>query len=524
MSTSDYIAEAIALARLLNDHRPVRPVRPDLLTPGSRFGAYEIGAAVGSGTFGVVYEARTLSLGKRIALKVLHPQYGADATQAERFRREAEIVAQLHHPHIVDIYDRGEEDGRLYIAMEFLEGEPLTAMLKREGPLPVQMAINLLLPVLSAASAVHARNIVHRDIKPGNIYLTRPRPGVINPKLLDFGLVRVHNAVQDITRVDASLGTPNYMSPEQVTRPRDVDARSDVWSLAVTLYVMLTCERPFAGPNDHITLANIVESEPRRLRELRPDVPAAIDEAVWRSLRKSRDARPASARELAAALLPFGSRRAQEDFASEFADEADGVELLDISSPAVADPSHSQPSHPLPVVPVAPPVAQTPVVAAAPLDGPSDPSSYVGTRASPPGSTTAQRASRWITASALLVLAAAGGLWYTTRRTNTATPLVSTSSPPDHQATQPATPATPAPIAETPGDAATSAAPASSPTPPEPAAQEAATQEAAEREPHADTPPHGHSRHGRGHGTGTRHPTHDVGSPLHDPNGVPILR
>jgi serine/threonine-protein kinase len=365
----------------------MRPVHHDTLAPGQAFGGYEIVGPVGAGTFGVVYEARTRSLGKRVALKVLGPAFSADATLSERFRREAEIVARLHHPHIVDIYDRGEVGERMYIAMEFLEGETLTQALKRSGPMPVEAALAMLLPILSAVSAVHGLGVVHRDLKPGNLFLTSPRPGVLHPKLLDFGLVRVSTGPSDLTRVDASLGTPNYMSPEQITRPRDVDARSDVWSLGVILYLMLTGQRPFADANDHLTMVRVIEQDPTRALALRPDLPPALDAAIWKALRKDRDARHPTVRAFAAALLAFAAPRTREDFAAEF---------------------FTPPNAP------APPVA--PIVAPELPSLPPEPSTFVRTTTAPPDAPPASpRALWWIAAAAAASLTMLVGAWYATR-------------------------------------------------------------------------------------------------------------
>ncbi|MFO0604317.1 MAG: protein kinase [Polyangiales bacterium] len=461
----------------------MRPVHTDTLAPGQRFGDYEVVAPVGAGTFGVVYEARTRSLGRRVALKVMGPAFSADPTLAERFRREAEIVARLHHPHVVDVYDRGEADGRMFIAMELLEGETLTQALKRSGPMPVEAALTILVPILSGVAAVHALGVVHRDLKPGNLFLTRPRPGALHPKLLDFGLVRLGQGPSDLTRVDASLGTPNYMAPEQVTRPREVDARADLWSLAVILYVMLTGERPFAAANDHATLVRVLEDEPLPPRAHRPDLPAPLEAAILKALRKDPAARHASVRAFAAAVLPFASVRTREDFAAEFA---------------------------------APPGAS---VAPAPIAAPElpsltpDPSSFVRTTTAPPDPPPASpRALPWIAAAAVAAVAMLAVAWFATRPRESAA-----------HATPPAAAAPVAPLVAAPTPAPASNTPAHEPAiepPLEPAAVAPAQRPRPARP--RDTPVPRPAPTARPRVTPTPAPRPPT-TPSHDPNGVPIL-
>jgi serine/threonine-protein kinase len=481
-----------------------------------------IGAPIGQGTFGVVYEARTRSIGRRVALKVMHADVAEDPTHAERFRREASIVAQLHHPNIVDVYDRGFAHGRHYIAMELLEGETLAQLLKRETRLSVPAAIGLMLPIFSAVEAVHRLGVVHRDLKPANIFLSHPRPGVVHPKLLDFGLVRLSRAAEEITRVDVSLGTPNYMAPEQVIHAREVDARADVWSLGVLLYTLITGERPFAGPTDHATLINVVENEARPMRALRPDVPAAVDQAVMMALRKRPDERFASAHAFAAAIIAYASPRAQQDFADEFTEAVDAVDVIEQSAPDLDAPTRM-----IVAPPASPPDDPFATLRVPPPDGPSEPSSFTATR-SPPEAPVAAVPRSVLILAALIAAALVAAAGINGLRRSTLQPMPPVAVVP---ASAPAPPPTPAPVVVTPAPAPVVVA---EPTPPPPVVEPApAPPVAAVRAPTprvvAPQPPCASLPGGcrttppRRPPTLVRPPASNTARPSRDPNGVPVL-
>lgn len=258
-------------------------------------GPYRVLERLATGGMGVVYRAWDTRLDRPVALKFLPRHLGTSPAANERFLMEARATAALDHPHICGVHDIGEtDDGELYIAMTYYEGETLAQKLER-GPLGVAEAISLELQLLSGLSQAHARGIVHRDIKPANVMVTEE--GVA--KILDFGIAKLADVA--LTATGAHLGTAAYMSPEQV-RGESVDARADLWSAGVVLYEMLAGERPFAGGEREAVLHAITTAAPRPLSLVRPDVPPALERVVSRALAKRRDERYGSALDMARQL------------------------------------------------------------------------------------------------------------------------------------------------------------------------------------------------------------------------------
>ena len=206
-------------------------------------GRYELKETVGTGGMSTVYCAFDTLLERNVALKILHEQYGGDAEYVERFRREARAVAQLSHPNIVTVIDRGEEDGKQFIVFELIDGENLKELVERGGPLPVRRVLELGLEVGRALAFAHAQGLVHRDVKPQNVLLN----GDGRAKVTDFGIVRSLDAVGQ-TETGTVLGTSHYIAPEQARGER-VDAQTDVYSFGVVLHELLTGEVPYAGDN-----------------------------------------------------------------------------------------------------------------------------------------------------------------------------------------------------------------------------------------------------------------------------------
>ncbi|MFI5183042.1 MAG: protein kinase [Vicinamibacteria bacterium] len=273
-------------------------------------GRYEILDKLGEGAMGVVYRARDTSLGRVVALKMLSTEIGDDDELHQRFRREAEAIGRLSHPHIVSVYDLGEADGRAYMAMELLDGEDLRALIETRA-IGLPEKVRIMAEICDGVGYAHSRGVVHRDIKPANILVT----GAGRVKLLDFGLARVATR-ETITRRGVILGTPDYMSPEQAMG-RPLDHRTDIFSSGAVFYEFLTCQKPFRGKTLHSVLYQIISESPEPVLTLNPEAPARLAAIVHRMLRKEAPLRPASMevvgaelREIHGALRRSGARSA----------------------------------------------------------------------------------------------------------------------------------------------------------------------------------------------------------------------
>ena len=263
------------------------------------FGRYEILDKLGEGAMGVVYRARDLALGRAVALKMLSEEFAAEEELHQRFRREVEAVGQLSHPNIVSVYDMDETDGRLYMAMELLEGDDLRTLIERQAAISLAERVRIFLQICAGLGYAHARGIVHRDIKPANI-LVSARGQV---KLLDFGLARLGSRAS-ITRRGVILGTPDYMAPEQA-QGRAIDARTDLFSAGAVFYEFLTLQKPFRGKTLHAVLYQIISGEPEAVLSANPEVPARLAAVVHRMLSKEPERRYASMEEVARELRPL---------------------------------------------------------------------------------------------------------------------------------------------------------------------------------------------------------------------------
>ncbi len=255
-------------------------------------GRYTIEGELGRGGMGVVFLARDLKHGRRVAVKVLPPEL-AHSLGAERFLREIRTTAKLTHPHVLTLHDSGESDGLLYYIMPFVEGESLAEKLAREGPLPVEEALRIACEVADALAEAHSLGVVHRDIKPGNILLSGGRHVCV----ADFGLARAVFSASNrqLTASGVAIGSPAYMSPEQIEEGEKVDARSDLYSLGCVLYEMLTGRPPFDGGSVQSVLSGHLMERPAPLRTLRPEVSPPVTGIVRRLLAKSPGERPQSA-------------------------------------------------------------------------------------------------------------------------------------------------------------------------------------------------------------------------------------
>ena len=257
------------------------------------FGRYEILDKLGEGAMGIVYRAKDAALGRVVALKVLSSEFGVEDELHQRFEREAEAIGRLNHPNIVQVYDLGEADGHLYMAMELLEGEDLRHLIEHRTEVPLADRVRILHEICDGLGYAHSRGVVHRDIKPANILVTSSG----RVKILDFGLARVATR-QTITRRGVILGTPDYMSPEQAMGTQ-VDPRSDIFSAGGVFYEFLTLQKPFKGKTLHSVLYQIISEEPEPVLTLNPDVPARLAAIVHRMLHKDPEKRYAAMEEVA---------------------------------------------------------------------------------------------------------------------------------------------------------------------------------------------------------------------------------
>jgi serine/threonine protein kinase len=273
-------------------------------------GKYRIEEQLGKGGMGAVYRATHVVSDKPVALKwMLRP--ASDERALERFTREARAAGRIDHPNVVDVYDIGQDGDAGYLVMELLRGESLRHRLAR-GPLAPTAVVDLLLPAMRGVAAAHREGVIHRDLKPDNIFLCRAPDGAEREaKVLDFGISTINvldaDAQTRLTKEGTVLGTPSYMSPEQLHSVRDVDARTDVYAFAVILYEALTGSIPFVGDSYSALVLAIANTKPRPPRELRPAIPLQLERVVLRAMEKDRATRVQSMDALISALLPFAS-------------------------------------------------------------------------------------------------------------------------------------------------------------------------------------------------------------------------
>ena len=277
-------------------------------------GKYQVEKVLGKGGMGVVVAARHTSLRQHVAVKFLLPKALTLPGAAERFLREARAAVAIRSEHVARVIDVGElESGAPYMVMEYLTGTDFGQVLKTRGTLPLKEAVDYVLQACEALAEAHALGVVHRDLKPGNLFLTTRADGSPLVKVLDFGLSKATKPGEDehsLTAPDVIVGSPHYMSPEQLRSLKQVDARSDVWALGVILYQLLSGRRPFESDSLVGTCARIAAEPPTPLRERKPDVPAELETIIGRCLEKDREKRLQTVADLARLLAPYGSERA----------------------------------------------------------------------------------------------------------------------------------------------------------------------------------------------------------------------
>lgn len=278
-------------------------------------GKYKVVEILAAGGMGVVVAAEHVQLGQRYAVKFLLADAKHDQS-VERFLREARAAARIESPRVCRVFDCGTlDDGSPYMVMEHLSGHDLGHELKARGRLPVPEVVDVLLMALEGIAEAHAVGIVHRDLKPSNLFLCQKPGRPREVKVLDFGISKVmatdESSEEDLTLTAAMLGSPRYMSPEQVQNAKHVDVRTDVWSLGVILYQLLDGRSPFAGTTMGETIGKVLLHVPPPIRETRGDVPPGLAQVIDRCLERDRERRYANVGELALALAPFGTGAAQ---------------------------------------------------------------------------------------------------------------------------------------------------------------------------------------------------------------------
>ncbi len=247
-----------------------------------------------------VWEAEDPLLSRRVAVKILDAQLGTDDALRARFRHEAVAAARLAHPNIVSTYDTGEDDGVAYIVMELIDGLTLRELLDSQGALPVGEAVDITMQVAAALTHAHDHDLVHRDVKPGNVLVQRDG----HVKVTDFGIAKATGAVSELTRAGAVMGTARYLAPEQL-QDGTVDARADVYSLALVLYELLAGRPPFTAESDVATAVARLTADAPAVSAVRPDVPAGLDAVLTRALARDPAARTPSARAFRDELAPY---------------------------------------------------------------------------------------------------------------------------------------------------------------------------------------------------------------------------
>ena len=271
---------------------------------GKIVGSYKITAKIGEGGMGAVYKAVHTKMDRICAIKLLHPSYKEDESSLARFNREARMASRIDSPHAVTIYDFGEtRGGLLYLAMEYIEGKTLSSVLASESPLDVRRAVHIGCQVSAALSAAHSFGVVHRDLKPDNIMITSKESDPDFVKVLDFGIAKTFadSEADTLTATGFVVGTPMYMSPEQVSGQK-VDARSDIYSMALIVYQMLSRRLPFEGDNPQAVMIGRVTSNPIPLRSVVPAMSESIERAVMAGLERDRGKRTRTAMDFASQL------------------------------------------------------------------------------------------------------------------------------------------------------------------------------------------------------------------------------
>jgi serine/threonine protein kinase len=296
LAPDEFVRRVEALLRRSDDNEGGVVREEDGFAPGDTIGSYQIQGVLGRGGMSTIYRATHTALERTIALKVLSAQFADDRVSRERFMNEWRIAAALRHPNILPVHDAGEIDGRLFLAMELVEGGDLGHEIIREGALPPPLALSILDQMAGALDAAHAADLVHRDFKPANILLDGDRA-----LLTDFGLSKLLGSNNRLTAPGRMVGTAQYLSPEQI-RGQDVTPRTDVYALGCVIYETLTASAPFEGESDFVVMYAHLERSAPPMSERPANVPEAADAVVQRAMEKDPNYRFESAGQTIAAL------------------------------------------------------------------------------------------------------------------------------------------------------------------------------------------------------------------------------
>jgi serine/threonine-protein kinase len=340
-------------------------------------GKYLVRSVLGEGGMGTVFEAENVTIGRAVAVKVLHPNQARKKDAVRRFHQEARAAGAIGHPNICEVYDLGTlDDGSPYLVMEKLVGETLADRIASEGGLPFDDVIDVLTQVLSGLVAAHEKRIVHRDIKPENVFLTKRVGCPPVAKLLDFGVSKMiapllagdRDEDLDLTRTGMVMGTPYYMSPEQARGDRNLDARVDLYACGVIMYEALTGRRPFTAANYNALLLQILTTKPRPAREHRPALPQGFDQVLDKSMARAREDRYQNAAEFQRDLQQLRDRHNQHGASAalspstkkafnvaEVAKQAFGVTKAPAPSSSLIARPKSSPAHTPPAIDTRPP-------------------------------------------------------------------------------------------------------------------------------------------------------------------------
>jgi serine/threonine-protein kinase len=277
-------------------------------------GKYRIDKVLGTGGMGVVVAAHHIQLDEKVAIKFLLPQALASTETVARFAREARAAVKIKSEHVARVTDVGTlESGAPFMVMEYLQGSDLSDWIQQRGALPIEQAAEFVLQACEAVAEAHALGIVHRDLKPSNLFVTRRPDGTSTVKVLDFGISKTSSdaASMGMTATSSVMGSPLYMSPEQMQSSKDVDARSDIWAIGIILYELLTGDSPFQADTMPKLVLGIMSSAPPPLRNKRPDAPKGLEQVILKCLEKDRGKRFQSVAEFAQALYEFAPRRSR---------------------------------------------------------------------------------------------------------------------------------------------------------------------------------------------------------------------